>query len=106
MLTVQYRMHRAIMTWSSHELYHDKLVADGSVSGHLLTDLPAWRPATDGSVDVECLEAPIVLIDTAGCGLEELQDASSLSKANPGEAHIVVAHVRALIASGLRQQEV
>ena len=73
MLTVQYRMHAAIMTWSSHELYHDKLVADASVSGHLLTDLATWAPAQDGSVDTECLEAPLVLIDTAGCGLEELQ---------------------------------
>ncbi len=29
MLTVQYRMHRLIMQWSSHELYNDKVLSAG-----------------------------------------------------------------------------
>lgn len=36
MLTVQYRMHRAIMQWASDALYHGQLTAHPSVAGHLL----------------------------------------------------------------------
>lgn len=35
-LTVQYRMHRAIMQWASQALYHGQLTAHPSVAGHLL----------------------------------------------------------------------
>lgn len=35
-LTVQYRMHRAIMQWASEALYHGRLTAHPSVAGHLL----------------------------------------------------------------------
>ena len=38
-LTVQYRMHAAIMEWSSHELYHGKLTAHASVASHTLSDM-------------------------------------------------------------------
>lgn len=31
MLTVQYRMHRLIMQWSSHELYNDKVLEFSAV---------------------------------------------------------------------------
>lgn len=36
MLTVQYRMHRAIAQWASEALYHGRLTAHASVAGHLL----------------------------------------------------------------------
>lgn len=36
MLTVQYRMHQAIMQWASEALYHGQLTAHPSVAGHLL----------------------------------------------------------------------
>lgn len=39
MLTVQYRMNRAIMQWPSHELYQDLLTAHHSVASHTLQDL-------------------------------------------------------------------
>ena len=35
-LTVQYRMHQAIMRWASEALYHGQLTAHPSVAGHLL----------------------------------------------------------------------
>lgn len=35
-LTVQYRMHEAIMRWASDALYHGQLTAHPSVAGHLL----------------------------------------------------------------------
>jgi superfamily I DNA and/or RNA helicase len=39
MLTVQYRMHAAIMRWSSEELYGGRICAHASVAGHTLADL-------------------------------------------------------------------
>lgn len=36
MLTTQYRMHDDIMTWSSKQFYHGRLVAHPSVAAHLL----------------------------------------------------------------------
>ena len=41
MLTVQYRMHAAIMDWSSQELYNGKLSAHASVASHILSDMQA-----------------------------------------------------------------
>lgn len=35
-LTVQYRMHQAIMQWASEALYQGQLTAHPSVAGHLL----------------------------------------------------------------------
>lgn len=35
-LTVQYRMHRAIMQWASRALYHGQLAAHPSVAERLL----------------------------------------------------------------------
>jgi len=36
MLTVQYRMHNTIMSWSSQQMYHGQLTAHTSVAKHLL----------------------------------------------------------------------
>lgn len=36
MLTVQYRMHEAIMQWASSEMYGGRLTAHPSVAQHLL----------------------------------------------------------------------
>ena len=49
-------------------------MAADDVAGHLLTDLSQWKPAdAAGERDDEALISPMLLIDTAGCGLEELQ---------------------------------
>lgn len=36
MLTVQYRMHSAIMEWASTEMYQGRLTAHSSVESHVL----------------------------------------------------------------------
>ena len=47
MLTVQYRMHRSIMQWSSDELYGRALTAHSSVAEHTLSDLQVcWTSGT------------------------------------------------------------
>ncbi|XP_071796119.1 DNA-binding protein SMUBP-2-like [Asterias amurensis] len=99
MLTTQYRMNAAIMQWSSNELYESKLTAADSVSSHLLSDLPGVEETEDTSV-------PLVLIDTTGCDLYELEVESEVSKGNEGEADLVVVHVERLLASGLAASEI
>lgn len=59
MLTVQYRMHRLIMQWSSHELYNDKIEAHSSVEGHSLCDL-------EGVKQTSATEPTLILIDIDG----------------------------------------
>lgn len=99
MLTTQYRMNQVIMQWPSEQLYEGKLRADESVKSHLLTDLPDMESNEDTQI-------PLLLIDTAGCGLHELQAEEEESKGNEGEADLVAMHVKNLIKSGLNPVDV
>ncbi|RUS87677.1 hypothetical protein EGW08_004518 [Elysia chlorotica] len=95
MLTTQYRMHQDIMEWASHQLYQGKLTAHPSVAAHLLKDI-------EGVSDTEETRVPLLLIDTAGCDLRELDLPEDVSKGNEGEADIVAAHVENLIKAGVK----
>lgn len=146
MLTVQYRMNKAIMQWSSDELYHGKLTAHPSVAEHTLRDMPpdaaagapgagckgsakaagsggkkaagskkaapakaaaAPSEGTDpGSADALASLPVLMLVDTAGCGFEEQQEAEGSSYANPGEAKAVMAHVARLVRIGIPPQHI
>ena len=79
-LEEQYRMHDQIMGYSSKVFYDEKLVAHPSVATHLL--FPA--------------DAPLVFIDTAGCGFDELSENASIS--NPEEAVLLFKHLSLLAA--------
>ncbi len=81
MLQVQYRMHEAIMKFSSAYFYHGKLIAHESVKNGLL------RP----------YELPIEFVDTAGCGYHEEQDTETLSRLNKEEAQLLVRLVEKLV---------
>jgi ATP-dependent RNA/DNA helicase IGHMBP2 len=81
MLQVQYRMHEAIMRFSSDYFYKSKLIAHESVKTALL------RPH----------HAPVEFIDTAGCGYNESQDPETLSRFNEQEAHLLIRLVEKLI---------
>ncbi len=102
LLTVQYRMHEAIMRWPSQELYQGRIQAHESVRRHLLADLPHVSKAAGESAAA----LPLLFIDTAGCGLEEVREEESESKANDGEVEIAAAHVEALLACGVRPAEI
>ena len=93
MLTTQYRMNRRIMQWASDELYEGKLVAADSVAEHRLDGEGA------GTTPV------LMLVDTAGCDMEEHCEEEGDSKDNPGEAAAVMALVRRLVKSGAAQPE-
>ena len=99
MLTVQYRMHQAIMCWASEAMYHGQLTSHPSVAGHLLKDLP-------GVTDTEETRVPLLLIDTAGCGLLELEEEDSQSKGNPGEVRLVTLHIQALVDAGVQAGDI
>ncbi|MBK9338377.1 MAG: IGHMBP2 family helicase [Lewinellaceae bacterium] len=87
LLTVQYRMHQAIMDFSNQYFYGGALAAHASVAGRVLSP--------EG--------AAVTFIDTAGCGFEErLQQSSgslhrALSRFNPEEALIVREHLLQLL---------
>ena len=79
MLDVQYRMNRQIMDFPSKELYSGKLKADASVADRKITEA----------------DVPVVFVDTAGCGFEELQEGTAIS--NPEEAELMFRHLEALL---------
>ncbi|KAF6738848.1 DNA-binding protein SMUBP-2 [Oryzias melastigma] len=99
MLTVQYRMNSAIMEWASKEMYQGKLTAHSSVENHLLKDL-------SGVACVEETSTPLLLIDTAGCGLTEMEVTDEQSKGNQGEVDIVELHIKALTEAGVRAKDI
>lgn len=98
-LVVQYRMHRSIMEFSSGEFYGGTLVADETVAGHLLGDLP----------DVETNEftsTPLHFIDTAGAGYDEQMEPDGESRLNAQEAELVVRKVKQLLEMGVKPDQV
>jgi superfamily I DNA and/or RNA helicase len=97
-LTVQYRMHSAIMDFSSAAFYDGSLEADVSVRGHRLSDLPNIE-------STELTEDPLLLIDTAGAGMEEQLEPDGESKLNPGEGKLVLRLVRELTEAGLEPDQ-
>ncbi|XP_024987593.1 DNA-binding protein SMUBP-2 [Cynara cardunculus var. scolymus] len=98
MLTVQYRMHELIMNWSSKELYNSKIKAHASVAGHTLHELENVQKSSSA-------EPTLVLIDIAGCDMEEKKDEEE-STLNEGEAEIAIAHAKRLVQSGVRASDI
>ncbi|KAJ1929057.1 hypothetical protein IWQ60_001502 [Tieghemiomyces parasiticus] len=118
MLTVQYRMHKDIMHYSSQMLYGGQLTAHPSVASHLLIDL-------DDVKDTDVTRVPLLMIDTTGCSmLEQVEEVGETggdigrssttdskrrgalawldteSKLNSDEAELVVKHLAALVNEG------
>ncbi|XP_034443511.1 DNA-binding protein SMUBP-2 [Hippoglossus hippoglossus] len=99
MLTVQYRMNSAIMDWASKQMYQGRLTAHSSVERHLLKDLA-------GVTCVDETSTPLLLIDTSGCGLSEMEVPDEQSKGNQGEVDIVDLHVKALTEAGVKARDI
>lgn len=93
-LTIQYRMHEAIMTFSSLQLYDGELEADPSVAGHTLAELP-------GVADSALTRSPRRFVDTAGSGFEEHQASGESSRSNPGEVRLVAKLITELRQAGV-----
>lgn len=98
-LTIQYRMHEAIMKFSSDHFYEASLIADVSVRGHRLCDLP-------GVAETPMTSEPLMLVDTAGAGFDEEIEPDGSSKLNPKEANLIVRLVRELTESGVEPSQI
>ncbi len=93
-LDVQYRMHEAIMRFSSAQFYADTLIADELVCGHLLSHLSGVKssPLTD---------EPMTFIDTAGADCNEEAELDGSSRCNPAEGRLVISKVQQLQEAGM-----
>jgi predicted DNA helicase len=99
MLTVQYRMHEAIMDFSSLEFYEGALEADATVRGHLLVDLPGVAAAPLSQSAAEFL-------DTAGAGFDEEVEPDGESRLNRREASLVCRKVQELLDCGVAASDI
>ena len=98
-LTVQYRMHEAIMGFSSQQFYAGELIADVSVRDH-------WLPDLSGVTEDDVTSPILEFWDTAGAGWDEELEPDGLSKRNPKEANWVVMQVRKLLDSGVAPDQI
>ncbi|NTX15853.1 AAA family ATPase [Myxococcus sp. CA056] len=97
MLREQYRMNTRIMDFPSREMYGGELRAHPSVADRTLADvLPP---------DTQLDAPPVLFLDTAGKGFDEEVEPTTRSLFNTGEADLVEARARALLAAGLSQRE-
>jgi superfamily I DNA and/or RNA helicase len=98
-LEVQYRMHEAIMAYSSAQFYDGGLRADPSVAAHFLADLTGVSAS-------ELTTSPVEFIDTAGAGFEDDVEPGGDSRFNPREAALACRKVRALLDTGVPAESV
>jgi superfamily I DNA and/or RNA helicase len=97
MLREQYRMNAELMELPSRAFYGGELRAHASVAGRTLgTVLPG------ATLDAP----PLLFLDSAGKGWEEVAPEGSESLENPGEAEVVIARARALLAAGLAPEQI
>jgi len=80
LLEEQYRMHSRIMGYSSEVFYGHRLRAHPTVAEHTLFDG----------------DAPLLFIDTAGCGFDEMPEGTGLT--NPEEGAFLIRHVTQLLS--------
>ena len=97
LLREQHRMHARIMAFPSAQMYDGALRAHPAAADRTLADL-----LTDPALDAP----PLLFIDTAGKGWEEELAPGTESYQNPGEAELVLAQLRALLAAGLPARDV
>jgi ATP-dependent RNA/DNA helicase IGHMBP2 len=79
LLKEQYRMHHRILGFSNQKYYQNLLISNEAVANRLLRND----------------HQPLVYIDTAGCGFEEVMNAEHRSFANHGEYFIIREHILA-----------
>jgi superfamily I DNA and/or RNA helicase len=99
LLTVQHRMHSAIMGFSNTEFYGGELSAHESVANHRLCDLP-------GVAAIPLTETPVQFIDTAGASYDEELEEDTGSRRNPQEAALAFKKVCGLLDAGVNASQI
>lgn len=95
MLEVQHRMHEVLMAYPSDSKYDGRLVAAAHVAQRQLDAAPDdTRPG------------PLVFVDTAGAGWEEVRTDDDPSTQNPEHAARTDKEVRRLLARGVPPRDV
>jgi ATP-dependent RNA/DNA helicase IGHMBP2 len=97
MLREQYRMNAELMQLPSEVFYGGELRAHREISGRTLSTV---LPGT--SLDAP----PLLFLDTAGKGWDEIAPEGSESLENPGEAEAILARARALREAGLAAEQI
>lgn len=95
MLKEQYRMNEAIMAFPSERMYRGELRAHVSVASHTLADV----------LEKQVEAPPVLFLDTAGKGFEEVAEPGTGSLYNEGEAELIVGRAKALLEAGLTPRE-
>ena len=86
LLNRQYRMNSIIMGFSNQYFYNNELIADETVSNHVLLN-----------DENSSLSKSIEFIDTAGCSFDEIQNPETLSYFNPKEGDVLFKHLQQLL---------
>jgi predicted DNA helicase len=105
MLQIQYRMNHRIADWASQAMYKGELMTHETVRNRTLSQLPKVmeRKITDDDDDLK--DAVLVLVDTAGCDMHEMETAAG-SRFNEGEARIVDQHIRKILRLGVEESQI
>jgi predicted DNA helicase len=98
LLRIQYRMHETIMGFSSQQFYGGQLIADESVRTHTAGEMKGVHKGA-------LTETPLVFIDTAGTGYEEVWNELLESRENEGEARLAIQVMQELGSSGIRSMD-
>ncbi len=99
MLTIQYRMNETIMTFPSEQLYGGALVAADKNRAHRLEEIV-------GVASDPLRPHPLIFLDTAGTGWNEVKAQDDPSISNPEQAARVAAEVSRLLGRGLKPADI
>ncbi len=109
MLTVQYRMHQAIMSFPNHKFYEGSLQAHETVAEHTLADLPIASSGAAENYDWQeksIAANPVNIFLNTGHHHFEEQVAKSFSYRNKKEAEIVKDVAEKLLNCGIEPQQI
>ncbi len=99
LLRIQYRMHEAIMRFSSDKFYDGQLIADESVKTHTASELKGVQKN-----NLTCV--PVAYVDTAGAGYAESWNELLESRENDGEAGLAIRIMEELRAAGVDSSDI
>lgn len=97
MLKEQHRMHASLMALPSRTFYGGELRAHPAVAARTLAELLPGATSLDAP--------PLLFLDTAGKGFDESREPGTESLRNEGEAGLVVARAKELLAAGLAPEQ-